>query len=99
MKAIYLIIILLFAGCVSFSKKTVINEHVFIAVRDAVDNIRNQRTVSEFEYSVIPDKGEIKTEWFRTHKGEVKLRITCKVEGTTELSGGSKNRYTSRLLQ
>ena len=82
MKIIYLIIILSFAGCVSFSKKVTINEQVFIAVRDAIDNIQYQRTVSGFEYSVIPYKGEIKTKWFRTHKGEVKLKITCKVEGT-----------------
>jgi len=40
MKIIYLIIILSFAGCVSFSKKVTINEQVFIAVRDAIDNIQ-----------------------------------------------------------
>ncbi len=61
MKVIYLIIILLFAGCVPFNKKTTIDKQAFIAVRDAVDNIQYQRTVSEFEYSVIPYKGEIKT--------------------------------------
>jgi len=82
MKIICLIIVLLFIGCMSFNQKTVVNKQVFIAVRDAVDNIQYQRNVSEFEYSVIPYKGEIKTEWFRTHKGEVKIRITCKVEGT-----------------
>ncbi|RLD12568.1 MAG: hypothetical protein DRI44_00055 [Chlamydiae bacterium] len=107
MKVIYLIIILLFAGCVSFNKKTAVDEQVFIAVRDAVDNIQYQRTVSGFEYSVTPYKGEIKTEWFRTHKGEVKLRVTCKVEGTnyyvTVIQRGffrnSENTYSAKIFK
>jgi len=81
MKHLCLIITLLFIGCVSPVKKATIDRQIFIAARDAIDDIQHQKTVSGFKYTVDPSKGIITTDWFQTHKGEIQLKITCKVEG------------------
>jgi hypothetical protein len=80
-KYIYIIIMVLLIGCVSSPVRRVnVDRKVFAAIRDAVDNIQHNPNVSEFKYIVNPSEGTISTDWYRTHKGEVRLKIICKVE-------------------
>jgi len=84
-KTACLIFSLFFAGCISSSvKREQVDQHVFNAVRDAIAEMPTYQRIFSFRpflYTVSQQEGIISTDWFLTHKGEVKLKVICNIEG------------------
>ena len=78
---VIILLIFPFYNCSSICKDVTVNRQVLIAVRDIIADIEKEPNVTCFKYTVVPYEGKIETGWFRTHKGEVQLKVICTVSG------------------
>jgi len=68
-------------GCqANWQKKVKVDKQLFDTVKNAVVNLQYDDRVFQYSYTVTPYLGKIETNWFRTHKGEVKIKIICEVD-------------------